>query len=579
MAGIPPTIETDSEDVAWALQTADALWKRDERLDAIVWLRRAAQAAGDAEDDDRALVLARNAAELADWMGRISAPSSQALPHALPQRDSAGLRAAGGGVAARSPVPPAHVNAAGVSLAEPSGETPPAHPEVGTAPRSDEVDRREEEATSPDITLPVPTPTLSTPRPKWPVVTAPLAMPSVVPTLKPGRVTALPPAPPLPGHRALSEEAPSSPVDSAHVPTAAEVHAGMLDPWAEAEPSARVRDLSDEPASRSGDRPSRPRELDDVVTSAPPVSQRGASQRATPAPSAASPVRTGHAAPRQASAATPPPSAPPPSRPGSGTLSQTAPEPPPPSAGSARIDELGIPLDWPESTRRALSRAASVRELASDEEASGFALVSILQGAADVAATIVDAPAERLHTGTMLRARGTIDATVPLRVIAATGGCRVATWNEKQVVQALAPCPEVEEALRGAGNRIQALVGATMGPLGERLDTALREEVTSRLRVRIVAEHELVAKAGQPVPGLLVIGSGELEPLGKAGAPEGPVLRSGDFLFPTEVLRAASAPRSVRGAKGGALVLMADRVVAQELLVTFPLLLEIFAEA
>src|SRR5580658_9818226 len=59
MIGIPLTLETDAEDVAWALQTADALWKRSERVDAIVWLRRAAQAAGDAEDDDRALALAR----------------------------------------------------------------------------------------------------------------------------------------------------------------------------------------------------------------------------------------------------------------------------------------------------------------------------------------------------------------------------------------------------------------------------------------------------------------------------------------------------------------------------------------
>src|SRR5580704_3342401 len=68
MFGIPPALDTDAEDVAWALQTADALWRRNERVDAIVWLRRAAQAAGDAEDDDRALALASDAAELADWL-------------------------------------------------------------------------------------------------------------------------------------------------------------------------------------------------------------------------------------------------------------------------------------------------------------------------------------------------------------------------------------------------------------------------------------------------------------------------------------------------------------------------------
>lgn len=58
MVAIPPAKDTDAEDVAWGLQTAEALWKRGERIDAIVWLRRAAQAAGEAADDDRALELA-----------------------------------------------------------------------------------------------------------------------------------------------------------------------------------------------------------------------------------------------------------------------------------------------------------------------------------------------------------------------------------------------------------------------------------------------------------------------------------------------------------------------------------------
>src|SRR5579884_2595434 len=78
MVGIPPALDTDAEDVAWALQTAEALWKRNERVDAVVWLRRAAQAAGEAEDDDRALALARDAAELAEWIAR--APSSTPAP-------------------------------------------------------------------------------------------------------------------------------------------------------------------------------------------------------------------------------------------------------------------------------------------------------------------------------------------------------------------------------------------------------------------------------------------------------------------------------------------------------------------
>ena len=80
MVGIPPAVDTDAEDVAWALQTADALWKRNERVDAIVWLRRAAQAAGEAEDDDRALTLARGAAELAERLAHAPAGPPSGTP-------------------------------------------------------------------------------------------------------------------------------------------------------------------------------------------------------------------------------------------------------------------------------------------------------------------------------------------------------------------------------------------------------------------------------------------------------------------------------------------------------------------
>src|SRR5512141_1404500 len=86
MLGIRPAKDSDAEDVAWGLQTAETLWKRGERIDAIVWLRRAAQAAGDAADDDRALELARSAAELSDWMATQPPGQSHAPPPVTSQR-------------------------------------------------------------------------------------------------------------------------------------------------------------------------------------------------------------------------------------------------------------------------------------------------------------------------------------------------------------------------------------------------------------------------------------------------------------------------------------------------------------
>jgi hypothetical protein len=61
---IPASDPNDSDDVALALQTAEALWNKGDPSEAVRWLRRAAEAAGDSGNDMRAVVLAKAAAEL-----------------------------------------------------------------------------------------------------------------------------------------------------------------------------------------------------------------------------------------------------------------------------------------------------------------------------------------------------------------------------------------------------------------------------------------------------------------------------------------------------------------------------------
>ncbi|WP_394838896.1 hypothetical protein LVJ94_18565 [Pendulispora rubella] len=61
---IPAPLADDHEDVSWALSTAKTTWDRGEHTDALKWLRRAAEAASEAEADDRALTLAKAAADL-----------------------------------------------------------------------------------------------------------------------------------------------------------------------------------------------------------------------------------------------------------------------------------------------------------------------------------------------------------------------------------------------------------------------------------------------------------------------------------------------------------------------------------
>ena len=73
---IPPARKDDSEDVAWALSTAEAMHARGDCGDALKWLRRAAEAASEAQSDDRALELAKAAADLASVLG----PTTNAPP-------------------------------------------------------------------------------------------------------------------------------------------------------------------------------------------------------------------------------------------------------------------------------------------------------------------------------------------------------------------------------------------------------------------------------------------------------------------------------------------------------------------
>ena len=466
MPGIPPALDTDTEDMTWALQTAEALWKRSERVDALVWLRRAAQAAGEAQQDDRALELAHHGAELAEWLA------------ANPQSLNASLAA----------FPLSNVRNASNSV----DESRATHP--------DEVEELSVEVIVDS------SPSLPRDRMDTPVV-------------------------------AHERPAPSPPTTETRVPSGAEKHAGMLDPWAEGE--AETPALAYATPARP---PSAPpaRDLDEVVTSAPVLAPPPTRVRLRPASTKQSSI------------------------------------PPKASMRGIELADVDALSDLPDEAREAFARAAVVHDLLLDEETSGFALALVLDGSFDLAATILDTPAQRMEAGSVIRSRGTIEHVAPVRLVAACARARVATWDEAAVEEAFRACPWVEDDLRAAGNRLQALVGVTMGPLGERFDPTLRAQVASRLTVLALSEHEVFAARGKPIPGLLIVGAGELELLGEDGRPGSLLLRPGDFLFPNEVLLAAPAPSTARASWGGALVLFADRRVAQELMVTCPPLLEIF---
>jgi hypothetical protein len=482
MPGIPPVIPTDAEDVAWALQTADTLWKRTEHVDAIVWLRRAAQSAAEAEDDDRALVLARQAAELAEW----SAHQAYSAPTQRKARQPA--------------VDPA---------AEDDDEQDPAQQ---TYPDGIiEVD---------DIAVEVFTNFDSSDEP------------AISMELDDEPVTA---------ERHVSSAAPPD-RGAAVVPTAAEKHAGLLDPWAEDAGLPPPRQSSRPPLTAGAGAPPNGA-LGDVVTSA-----------RVPSPS-------------------------------SGPGRKASQSPPPTSAAMAvarrlerAVDLSGIDAfaDMPADVRERFARSARVVSVPCGGDCADFVLAVVEEGSFDVSSLTGSAAARRVQKLAVVCARGTIAQATPMRLTAVHEAGKLAVWDELTAQELVRSCPWVDDELRAAGDLLQASVGLAMGPLGQRLDPILRAEVASKLKLRALLPEEVLATRGKAVPGLFVVGAGELELEGEGSLPPA-TIRAGEFLFPHEVLQASPAPTTVRAARGGALVLFAERGAAQELLVTCPPLLEIFA--
>jgi hypothetical protein len=120
---IPPPIATDPEDVSWALSTAEAMWSRGDVAEAVKWLRRGAEAASEAEADDRALTLAKAAANLSSRAGRRTTSSAS-----HPSASAAALLEATPQAAATAPS-----NAPSPPSARPPGSARPPLPAVTPA--------------------------------------------------------------------------------------------------------------------------------------------------------------------------------------------------------------------------------------------------------------------------------------------------------------------------------------------------------------------------------------------------------------------------------------------------------------
>lgn len=316
---------------------------------------------------------------------------------------------------------------------------------------------------------------------------------------------------------------------------------------------------------------------EDTATDAPPgasVSAPAAAAAPAPAPApAAAPALAAAPAPAAAAAPAPAPS------PAAEPPLVAAPTPPKPSQAQLsgkELDGLQAFADLPEEMHEALARAARVELLAPEEEVAQFGVALVLDGEASVCTSIVDTPALHAVARTLVPSRGSIPEGIPLRVVAATAGTRVAVWEQATIDDALRTCPWVVDELREAADRLQAFAGATIGPLGE-LDDERLGAVLDELRLQVVQPGEPVVLHGHPMPGLIVVGAGTVE-LHEDGQ-QGPVgaARPGDLLFPGELLSGQPAPATARASAGGALLLLGEHRVLRQLFERIPDLIPILS--
>jgi hypothetical protein len=522
----PAPKDDDDDDVAWALSTAAVQWKRGTPADAVVWLRRAIDAAVAVAATWRAAELTRQTDALEAYLQSGAAPPEQHTVEV--EEDFDGTDMIDSEAMSLSPEDDLSEAAREKLPYELSGdstdETTDVTPEEQAASQPEEVVEEVDEIDEAEITSDDDAPDSidellgADPRggalPRFPSE-APTQFPSEAPTAE------------LPGI------------------------ADMLEPEAEAQAQAQAEP---EPGSEA--------EPDTVSEPEPHYDAED-----DPSPT---PVRLSVA---DAEPTTEPESQPP-----------AAPEPEPepelaePILSGISLAEIKGFEDFPPETQLAMARAARVDELGVEEEVSGFGLALVLHGGVNVMPAIADVACGTAVARDLIYGRGTLAEGVALRLVAMAPETKVAVWDFETIEPPLADCPWVQEELQAVADRYQALAGVSMGPMGERLDDSLRGMVLSRCQLVRLLPGELLVEKGKPVGGLYIVGAGRIE-LGndaESAGSEGE-LGPGDFLFAMQVLAAGAAPTAARAGSTGALLMMADRHAAHELMVSVPPLLELLA--
>jgi hypothetical protein len=540
----PAPKDDDDDDVAWALSTAAVQWKRGSPADAVVWLRRAIDSAVAVAATWRAAELTRQTDALEAWInsGGGAAPEATVIEveedfdgtdmidaeaMSLPPDDDMSE-------AMREKLP---YELSGDSTDETTDITPEEQASSETEAEVEEVEEIDDaEITAEDD--------------------APDSVDQLLGADPGGALPRFPSEAPR-----FPSEAPrfSSEAPTAELPGIAD----MLEPDAESQTEAEAE--------------AEPYSEDDPDTVSEPEPHYDAEEDPSPTPVRLSVADEEPPTEPESEPPAPPPE-PEPEPELQAPVAADEPEPGEPVLFGISLAEIKGFEDFPPETQLAMARAARVDELGVEEEVSGFGLALVLHGGVNVMPAIADVACGTAVARDLIYGRGTLTEGVALRLVAMAPETKVAVWDFETIEPPLADCPWVQEELQAVADRYQALAGVSMGPMGERLDDSLRGMVLSRCQLVRLLPGEVLVEKGKPVGGLYIVGAGRIE-LGSDEANPGSEgeLGPGDFLFAMQVLAAGAAPTAARAGATGALLMMADRHAAHELMVSVPPLLELLA--
>lgn len=216
----------------------------------------------------------------------------------------------------------------------------------------------------------------------------------------------------------------------------------------------------------------------------------------------------------------------------------------------------------------ALSHSAEIMRPSSGDEVNVTGLLYVAHGEVQVSAAVSDIAPVTLERGAALRGQSSVGVPLALRCIAIDEGVVLLRWTVGELAEALVDSRATDDELRELADPIQAACGAALGDFAEGIGEETLRVLLQRMQLKRLKPGEIFVEKGEPLPGVCVLGLGELraEELRNYGPGDVPFAESALACEPLELTLTA-------GAKG-ALLWVGTRAALFELLTSAPTLLE-----